>query len=85
MGEADNFKEIMSKCILGRAGRITSFVDQMMEDSKLLQSMGFPEGVKLNMDKLVMLGHSLGGITALCAAKDPRFKACLAMDPALML
>lgn len=44
--------------------------------------MGFPKGVSLDFSKLVVSGHSFGGITALAsAARDTRIKAILTMDP----
>jgi len=34
------------------------------------------------LDKLIIGGHSFGGITAISTThKDPRIKACLSMDP----
>lgn len=42
----------------------------------------FPEGVSLDLGKLTVSGHSLGGITAIGAAvRDARIKVCLPMDP----
>lgn len=44
--------------------------------------MGFPDGVKLDLDKLIVGGHSFGGITCLdTVKKDGRFKGCLTLDP----
>ena len=44
--------------------------------------MKFPEGVGLDMSKLTISGHSLGGITAIgTAVRDARIKVCLPMDP----
>ena len=38
------------------------------------------------MDKLIVMGHSFGGSTAVAAAiSDNRVKACLAMDPWLIV
>jgi len=30
-----------------------------------MEKAGFPEGVTLNLDKLIMSGHSFGGMTAI--------------------
>lgn len=36
----------------------------------------------VDFEKLIINGHSFGGITSLAvAAEDERFKACLALDP----
>jgi hypothetical protein len=36
----------------------------------------------LDLDKIVMSGHSFGGITALSTScKDSRIKVCLPLDP----
>jgi cephalosporin-C deacetylase-like acetyl esterase len=36
----------------------------------------------MDLDRLVIGGHSFGGMTAIATAKmDPRIKACITMDP----
>lgn len=41
--------------------------------------------IKVDLDNLVVLGHSMGGATAiLTAQQDPRVKVCVALDPAFM-
>lgn len=50
-----------------------------------LQTQGFPEGVTLDMDKLMVCGHSFGGVASIATAQcDDRVKVCLALDPWLM-
>ena len=48
-----------------------------------MQQAGFPEGVTLYLDKLIMSGHSFGGMTAIeTSLNEPeRIKACLTLDP----
>ena len=44
--------------------------------------LGFPEWVEFDTSKIVVCGHSFGGITALLTAhQDPRISACLTLDP----
>lgn len=38
-------------------------------------------GVELDLDRIAVAGASMGGYYALRAAKDPRIKACVAVDP----
>ena len=48
-----------------------------------MKKAGFPEGVTLNLDKLIMSGHSFGGMTAIeSSLNEPeRIKVCLTLDP----
>ena len=44
--------------------------------------LGFPERVKMDLDRLVCGGHSFGGITGISVtAMDSRVKACVVQDP----
>ncbi len=44
--------------------------------------LGFPNQVKLNLDKLIAGGHSFGGMTGIAAARsDDRIKAVVTLDP----
>jgi hypothetical protein len=49
----------------------------------MVDKLKFPVGVNLNLDKLIMSGHSFGGMTAIDATRlEPdRIKVCLTMDP----
>jgi pimeloyl-ACP methyl ester carboxylesterase len=38
-------------------------------------------GIELDLDRIAVAGASMGGYYALRAAKDPRIKACVAVDP----
>ena len=48
-----------------------------------MKKAGFPEDVTLNLDKLIMSGHSFGGMTAIeSSLNEPeRIKVCLTLDP----
>lgn len=47
--------------------------------------MNFPLGVTLDLSRLIIAGHSFGGVTAIgVAAQDPRVKAVLTLDPWLL-
>lgn len=42
--------------------------------------------MKLDLDKIVLGGHSFGGMTAIAASKlDNRIKACITLDPWLFV
>lgn len=58
-------------------------VDELHSNHNFLQKrLGFPKGVKLDLEKLVMAGHSFGGSSALnVTVTDPRVKACVVGDP----
>ena len=46
------------------------------------RKLQFPEGVSLDLNKLTLSGHSLGGITVIgTAVRDARIKVCLPLDP----
>ena len=47
---------------------------------------GPENNVKLAMDKLIMAGHSFGGMTAISVSRlDPRVKLCATLDPWLFV
>ena len=49
-----------------RENEVTELINELYLNEVLLkEKLGFKEGVKLDLDKLVMGGHSFGGITAL--------------------
>ena len=54
----------------------------MNDKDWLKKVLDFPAGITVDLMKLVVSGHSFGGITAILAAKnDPRIMNCLPMDP----
>ena len=57
-------------------------IDIISEPGFLKKNLKFPEGIELDMEKLVCTGQSFGGITTLStAAKDERIKAVAVLDP----
>ena len=47
--------------------------------------LGFSDGATLDLDKLIVAGHSMGGATAIrVGAADPRVKCVLTFDPWLL-
>lgn len=54
----------------------------MTQPNFLQEKLGFDEGCQLDLDRIVVAGHSMGGVTALRVAEaDKRVKACLTLDP----
>ena len=47
-----------------RVREVRAFIDEI-SDPSFMEKAGFPEGVTLNLDKLIMSGHSFGGMTAI--------------------
>ena len=48
----------------------------------LQTTLDFPPTVKLDFSKLIIGGHSYGGVTAIAVAwRDKRVKACAVLDP----
>jgi pimeloyl-ACP methyl ester carboxylesterase len=44
--------------------------------------LGFDESVTIDLDRLIVGGHSFGGMTAIATAhEDPRVKAIFGFDP----
>lgn len=55
-------------------------VSRAVMDYLFLYAKEHPE-TELDLDRVAVAGASLGGYMALRAAADPRFKACVAVDP----
>jgi predicted dienelactone hydrolase len=51
-----------------RSNEICDFVDELQKPDFLKSKLGFKEEVCLDLDNLVVSGHSFGGITAIHAA-----------------
>ena len=65
-----------------RVETISTLIDELHEDNYLQNYLDFPEGIALDLDKLVISGHSFGGTTAVDIANtDNRVKACVVLDP----
>lgn len=44
--------------------------------------MNFPKEIKIDLDKIILSGHSFGGMTAISTSRlDTRVKACFTLDP----
>ena len=66
---------------------VRSLIDEISDKHSqlhlLVEKLKFPQGLALNLDKLIVAGHSFGGMTAIDTTKlEPeRVKVCLTMDP----
>jgi pimeloyl-ACP methyl ester carboxylesterase len=62
---------------------IEELADEYTRRDILRVKLRFPEGVNLDMSKLIMTGHSFGGMTAIeTSHQEPtRVKVCLTLDP----
>ena len=57
-------------------------IDQMFKENFLNKELFFETNPELDMDKLIVAGHSFGGATAIkTGLKDRRVKCVLTMDP----
>ena len=72
------FKEKIYK----RVDQLKELINQIKHDDFLCNEMPFGNQCKLDMEKLVAAGHSMGGGTALKLAQaDNRVKLVLTLDP----
>ena len=56
-------------------------MNEMEDDYFLTNNLEFSRNISLDMKTLTVMGHSLGGLTAIAtAAKDKRIKATCAVD-----
>jgi dienelactone hydrolase len=61
---------------------VRNLIDDITKPDFCQSFLGFPSQVKLDVDRLIVGGHSFGGLTALETAKnDPRVKAVFTFDP----
>jgi len=75
----------MNKKIYVREGEIHSLINEIAEKGFLQKRLFFEEGFSLDLDKLVVAGHSMGGMAAILAARsNPYVKCLLTHDPWLM-
>ena len=57
-------------------------MDDLSSENFAQQTLGFHESVSLDLDKVVVGGHSFGGMTAIMVSHhDPRVKATFGFDP----
>lgn len=52
-----------------RVNEVRALIDELFNEETreilLRKKLGFPEGINLDMSKLVVTGHSFGGMTAI--------------------
>ena len=58
-------------------------IDELVNDPVFLQEkLGFSPRVKIDASKIILSGHSFGGVTAILSTmNDKRVRACLVSDP----
>ena len=65
-----------------RVDEVIGLIDDMHEEDFLQTRLGFSSHARLDMSKLIVGGHSFGGITAIAVAeRDKRVRACATLDP----
>ena len=62
---------------------IDELFNEDIRDNIIRKKLGFPDGVTLDISKLIIAGHSFGGMTAIETSmlEPSRIKACITMDP----
>ena len=76
--------EDMNRKVIIRTREVKELIDDMQDD-KFLAKLGFNAKLKLDMQSLIVAGHSFGGATAIKAGfEDRRIKCILTLDPWLM-
>ena len=59
-------------------------IDEMSENNgkTTLKKLGFPDGIEIDIKKLIIGGHSFGGMTAIhTALNDDRVSLVATLDP----
>lgn len=57
-------------------------IDEILEPDFCTIKLNFPQGVKIDENKIIVNGHSFGGITSNATAiEDERVKVSLSLDP----
>ena len=67
-----------------RTKEVISLIDDLFENNgaTLLRKLFMGPQINLDLDRLIISGHSFGGMTAIQVAKeDPRVKLCATLDP----
>jgi pimeloyl-ACP methyl ester carboxylesterase len=65
-----------------REAEVKELIDTISQPGFLQSAFDFPPSAYLDAEKLVLGGHSFGGMTALSVAeKDPRVKLVFTLDP----
>ncbi len=65
-----------------REKEVKELIDDLHKPDFLQDALGFSKDVRIDLSRLIVGGHSFGGMTALQVAKsDERVKAVLTLDP----
>lgn len=84
-GVLEKFPNLWKDKVGIRVNCIRKLLDELEDPNFLQTTLGFRENVKLNMDKLIMMGHSMGATTTLAVcAEEPRFKGACVLDPCIL-
>ena len=71
-----------AKQLAKREIEVDELIKDILKEDFLQDTFGFPDGAQMETDKLIIGGHSFGGLTALSVAeKDQRIKAVFTFDP----
>jgi len=63
-----------------------NLIDTIFEDKFAQIELGFDAAVELELEKLIVGGHSFGGMTAIAVSEcDERVKATVTLDPWLWI
>ena len=74
-------KEIRNKQLQIRIQEINDLVDELQETDYLQKKLGFASGVRMDLEKLIVGGHSFGGMTALSVCQqNEKVKATFGLD-----
>lgn len=77
-----NSIEFRRENLAQRVSEIQNIVDDIFEAKFCSETLGFGNSVDLDLESLIMSGHSFGGMTAIQTAHDePRVKYLAAWDP----
>ena len=71
-------KQHFLKCLKIRKAEVKNLIDEICQNNFLQTRFNFPDYVKLDLEKLIVGGHSFGGATATAVAEeDDRVKCIL--------
>jgi pimeloyl-ACP methyl ester carboxylesterase len=63
-----------------------TMIDTLFEEKFAQTELGFDDTVELELEKLIVGGHSFGGMTAIAVSEcDERVKATVTLDPWLWI
>lgn len=75
-------RDLRDKQLDYRIQEVMGFIDDLSEPNFLQNTLGFDEGIELDLNRLIVGGHSFGGVTAIAVSQqDTRVKACFSLDP----